>query len=801
MTILAQAAPRTEMHWEWLNAPAPWVLFLIVLPLIALFLYWVYRGERGTLTTPRRIFLGSLRAAALLLIIGFLCEPILTKERVQRENSFILVLVDDSFSMGIEDRLPRELQSKIEQAVGGSVSGTRLALVEEILTDTQIGFIEKLRSKGNVRIVACSDGVRELRDLPRLSDDDPLFERLEIPLELRGKVTRLGDSLYEAVNELRGEIITAVVLFTDGRDNGGVLRPEEAADRLQRREIPIHVVGVGNPEDPKDIRVFGLEVAEVALKDDIVPVDFNVINEGFEGRQIQVSLALENTATPGRKIPVTRQLITLGASGEPQPMRLEFKPRREGQFRVTLSAQVLDGEIFEDNNEAYKVVRVLAQKIRMLYVEGPPRWEYRHLTWSVTRDETMEVQVLLASADPQWIQESSDSMQPLVEFPQTKEELFEYHLLVIGDVAPDYFTPQQKEWILEFVDDIGGGVCFIAGQWFMPYKYRGDPLEKLFPLELEDVDSSYNQAKTNPFHVLLTPQGRTHPVMQLVGDPEENQHMLQAMGRSDVQLPGFYWYAPVKKLKRGGVALATHPEPHFRYGPRPIFAYQYFGRGRTFMSLVDSTWRWRRFRGNEFFYRFWGQVFRYASAGRLLGKTQRFSLSTDQQEYTLGTDVRALARVLDRNFKPTKNEQHEIFIERESSRGVDRRSVTSGQLPARPEYYEATFEATELGEHTIWIEDRDEKVATASYRVIAPQLEYSEPSMDRSRLRQIAERSGGAYHEVYDVARIPDQVEPLEREILISSEHRSLWDHYWWLLLVVALLTVEWVCRKVFRLL
>ena len=68
------------------------------------------------------------------------------------------------------------------------------------------------------------------------------------------------------------------------------------------------------------------------------------------------------------------------------------------------------------------------------------------------------------------------------------------------------------------------------------------------------------------------------------------------------------------------------------------------------MSLVDSTWRWRRLVGNRWFYRFWGQVIRFTSFGRLLGKTPRFALHTDQREYTLGSTIRITAKVLDREF-------------------------------------------------------------------------------------------------------------------------------------------------------
>lgn len=790
---------------EWLHAPELWVIFLLIVPAVVGITFWLYRGETGTLNMPKRVLLTFLRASAVMAIALFLFEPILTKERVQRQNSYILVLIDDSFSMQIQDRYS---DPAFRDELGGVLrtpftdTTTRLDVVTGLLANPDIDFIHRLRLKGNVRVVTCSDGVRSIADLQRLEegeiDDTPDFS-----VELRGKVTRIGDSLYEAVNDLRSETISAVVLFTDGRDNGGVLRPEEAAKQLRKRATPVYTVGVGNWEEPKDLRVFGLEVAEVVLEGDLVPVDINVVSEGFGDRQVDVDVELLDQAAPGRWKRVAQRTIRLAGGEGPQPVRVEFRPKISGKFLVRVSVEELEGELFEDNNFEEKAITVISQKIRVLFIDSKPRYEYRYMNWGITRDPTMEAQVLLLSADNQYIQDSSNGVRSVSSFPKTREELFEYHVLVLGDLNPNALSQEQKEWIVEFVEEIGGGVIFIAGTWYMPHRFGGDTLETLFPVEIEDYDiTSDSSDRKDEFHLLITPEGKEHPVMQLVGDPEKNLQLWE-QGRSRFQsLPGFYWYVPAKKLKRGGVALAVHEDDTSRFGPRPIFSYQFQGRGRTFMSLVDSTWRWRRMVGNKWFYRFWGQVIRFTSVGRLLGKTPRFTLHSDEREYTLGETVRISAKVLDREFKPTKDPEVSIFIEREDDTGAEgRREIVASQIPARPAYYEATIEAKELGSHRVWIEERDQEVASHSYRVTVPQLERSEPQMDRPRLQQIAALSGGLYHEITEATKIPDVVQEYTKDIPIHSESTPLWDSPWLLLLFVAIITLEWVLRKVFRLL
>ena len=102
--LLALAEPRTETRFEWLHAPEAWVVILVIIPAAILFVGATYRMERGSLDVWKRVFLATLRACLILAIVAFLCEPTLIKDRVQRESSYILVLIDDSYSMGIADR-------------------------------------------------------------------------------------------------------------------------------------------------------------------------------------------------------------------------------------------------------------------------------------------------------------------------------------------------------------------------------------------------------------------------------------------------------------------------------------------------------------------------------------------------------------------------------------------------------------------------------------------------------------------------------------------------------------------------
>ncbi|MGQ9590060.1 MAG: hypothetical protein ACUVYA_07175 [Planctomycetota bacterium] len=830
--ILLEAAETRVTEFTWLSPPSLWFVVLVVVPALAAFATFFYRRERisfgpsgraaGAPERSRpaetlRFALIALRVAAFLVLVGILAEPALRTTAYQNVDSTVLVLVDDSLSMEIQDRYAdrekaRELARFFRSSPETVESTSRYDLVRRLFRDAEVGLVEKLRRKARVVVQSFAAWPVRLREIARARGSEPPFDWNEPEVlrpqdsfrsEARVQESRIADCLLDAVAGERSRRagagrIAGVLLFSDGQQTPGARPIEEVAGKLGQRGIPVHAVGVGNPDEPKDIRVLALEVADVVLVGDQVSFDAALQADGFEGERVRVELKLDG-------IGVASEYALLEGSGRRQSVRLAYRPKKPGEFLATVEVEARPGELFKENNSASKAIKVLDEKIQVLYAEGPPRWEYRYLKNALIRDPTMRAQIFLFSADRGFVQESSPGVPPLARFPEAREEIFAYHVIILGDVdVAKELSAREIALLREFVTEAGGGLVFIAGREANPSKYLHTDLYALLPVELPEGgpsrDASDETPVTKSFNVELTSVGREHEVMRLDSDPARNVELWEDPdGRPFAHLPGFYWYAEVGRAKKGAVVLARHPSdlhPVDQKG-RTVFAFINYGKGRVFFSGVDNTWRWRAGVDNQYFYRFWGQVIRFAATGRLLGKTPRFSIATDKAQYNLGETVGVDAKIFDADMKPSTERTVTAYVQ---AKGAEAASPETIELELDPVAgqgsYRGALVATRVGLHDIWLGTERERLAFRTFEVSVPALERRNPRRDDAALREIARLSRGRFYELYEVDAAVDAIEGESRSQEGDVETRPIWDRGWVLALFTGIIALEWILRK-----
>lgn len=752
-------------HWNIrLGEGTPrWVILLYV-AFVAWYTYWLYAKPKGTASPRFRVLLGLLRGALFLLLFIILLKPALVIEKSQLKQSTVALLVDTSLSMSLKDEYEGSAASALARNLNmtdpevGQMS--RLELVKRMLLHPDYQIPARLAKACTLKTFEFSDGVKEVTDLA--------------PLKEAGYSTRLGDAIAEVAGRLKGRSLAAMIVVSDGRSNAGKLPIEAARDVCLASEPPITVfaVGVGSTYQPPDAAVGELFASEVAALGDIVNFNVTLSATGLQNQTLSIELYQEAKLVASRP-------LTIRSATEHQNVTLSFKPSEPGTFTYTIKVPPVPGERITENNAATHTMRIVERKVKVLLLSDYPSWEFRFLKNALLRDRSVTASCLLQSADPGYMEG-----EVLRRYPSTLKELFAFDCVIWQDVNPQALAETDIENTVRFVQDSGGGFLLQAGPVHTPGVFKDTPLEQILPVSLPEPEIAATVLNVplwkEPFKPRLTDTALSHPITNL-GD--ENARLWD-------ELPAQLWFYPAKRVKPGAQALLLHPFETNEYGNYPLAAVQFYGSGRVMFLGIDSTWLWRYWQGDKQFYRFWGQAIRYLSTGRILGSNKRVSLTTNKSTYIVGEQVRVKARWLDENYRPASEGAVEVRIESLGKSKTLKLTAASGQ----PGMYETVFPAGAPGSYTLKLSVGPEE-ATRVFQVTMPQLEFAATQLDEAGLESLARMTGGKYLRLSDAARVPELVKSLEQEI--TTEIRDdLWDSPLAIVIVVLLLSAEWILRK-----
>lgn len=780
-----QEATIAEETFRFLNLPELWVLGLVIVPALIAFAWWSY-GGLARLAQPWRIGLATLRGLAIALCLFALFQPSFEIVRYTKTQTQVHVLVDDSASMQRRDSYPDAAQHAALSRASGQddfASTTRLELVRKVL-EKPGGLVETLRKTHDVRLFRFARKPLPVRDFS----------------EVQGKAprTQIGDALDLHLAETGSVNLDSVILVSDGCNNAG-LPPVDVATKYRSADLAIWSLGVGDPSKPKNIRLSGPPGPKEALRREEVAFDCTLSSEGLEGRRVTVTL--HGARDGGLSVPLATSQATLAADGVPVKVRVYHAFETSGDWSLKFAVTEIPEETSFQDNADNRFLRVNDEKIRVLYLDDVPRWDYRYIQIGLQRvDQSIETQVYLCDANQDFHQEHSDTLEPLKDFPRTRAELFRYHVILIGDVPPERIAQTEEKrnewltWLCEFVAE-GGGVGFQWGPNAMPERYRDTPLQDLLPVVLDDpleIAKLRGDWQTG-FAPRLDNPARPQDIVLLRRDPEANA---QLWHNGFEKL--FAWY-PVQQPTAGTEVLLRHPTEANKFGNRVIAAAGYYPRGRTFFLGSDETFRWRKPYGEKYQDTFWRNVVRWLAAEKLRRRDHRLEMRLDKVIVETGDQVQVTLLYRDQEFRPAANAEAVVFFRRAD--GLPEKRLLRASTNEDGTFV-GSFQIDDPGTVSVLVYEQDNPqgrvLAREDVLVKIPDKEMEHSSQDRAMLDRISEASKGG--KAYFLAETDALLEhfkgkkPYEHEV--DRATRPAWDSWWTLAGVLTLLAIEWILRK-----
>src|SRR6185312_10476141 len=472
----------------------------------------MYLRERGAGGGLRRIMLPAALRCGVFLLALFI---VLAQWQVtfKREGwPEIVILMDTSASMAtVDDLRDPAVRAKAEQLAGAAdlPSTHRLKLAQLLLTRPDGDWLEKLlrEKRVKVHIYAVDAETRLTASATDEKDIDAARAALRA-LKPEGEASRLGDGV----------------------------------DAAKAANVPLYLVGMGDPWVIPDVRLSDPIYEEVVARGD--PLD------------LQARLSSRGEVPPN-SIPVVLyekrddRLIERGrTTGVPteegSAIKVSFTPNEVGEKTIVLETPPLPGETDSANNRIERRITVVdAKRSRVLFVEGDPRYDFRYAKVLMEREservagnKSIELKTVLLGASRGWAETDKSA---LTDFP-TRDQLFEYDVVILGDFDPKALPRSSRAMqdLADFVRVKGGGILFAAGEHFNPFAFAETPLAEVLPIVLQEGKPPKPTPEAtplaDPYHPQLTPAGRSHPLFRFSPDPAESERIWSG-------LKPLYWYA------------------------------------------------------------------------------------------------------------------------------------------------------------------------------------------------------------------------------------------------------------------
>ena len=634
------------------------------------------------------------------------------------------------------------------------------------------------------------------------------------------QITDIASALEKVSTALTPEQTAGVILFSDGRHNAA-RSIDPIARKFGVQGIPVFPIILGGSRvPPTDAAIAAVTAPESVSTNQKVSFKVDLKLDGLSGSNVTVTLFDGTT-------PVASNNIVATEASFRKQLLLSDTPKTNGMHAYRVQTEAFTNEVDASNNVFNIPVLVASDAVNVLLIEGHPRWEFRYLkNLFMQRDKNVRLEYLLFHPDqiegvtnrpPRPASVTADPTEAEATLlPANEAEWMKFDVIILGDVAPDELGRANMESLRKYVLNRGGSLIVVAGSLHMPQAYTGTPLAEILPFTFRPTTRPLLAAPEQEFRLSLTAEGRNAIFMRLDDDPAGNQKAWN-------DVPLLHWRNGSLTAKKGSTVLAYATLPQLESDGQPdripdaetllkqqqyelenalIVSHQ-SGLGSVLMFGFDQTWRLRYKKGDQYYHKLWGQILNWATADRIATGSATMRIGTPHSRYPAGSPVRITARLATPDFSPIiKATPTAILWAGDKKLSRFRLSYREGS----PGLYVAEIRALPEGRYRLELENsgirqlESAPSVSAEFSVsAAADTEKVELSADRGFLTSLAGLTAG---KVLEPAALDSITKLLGPAKITSTERRQidLWNSWPWFLLIVLLLTAEWLLRKKVRL-
>lgn len=552
--------------------------------------------------------------------------------------------------------------------------------------------------------------------------------------------TNLSAALKEAEGNYYNQNLAAIVLVSDGIVNRG-----SSPDYLTL-QTPVYTLGLGDTTVQKDLLIHEIKTNKTAYVNNSFPIETTIHNLGYAGQKINVSLSKKDSL-------IQEKVITLTKNGF-QKVSFYVAEKQAGIAAYTIKTTELKDEITFKNNVKKAYIEIVNNKKKIvLYAQAP---------------------------------------HPDIKFIRqliNKLDRYEFDLYIDG-VTKKEINPADYNLIIAYQ------IPAIGKNSTLTDKVLNSTVPKLFVVGNQtDLRSFSNKNKTLVINGSNTQKDEVNAYLKTAFDKFKTddsyiQELLRVVPPIQVPFADF--------TTKGNTDGLLYQQVGSIKTDKPLLMLQQTNEFKEGVLVGEGYWKWALFE--------YAEKQEHKLLDELLSKTIQFLISTDDKRKLLVTPNKQdfyTSEIADFKIQ-TLNDLYEPISNIPVKVSLIQNGKTIDQFNYVSDEFSQSFPMKRLSEGnyqftaqaTISNKTHNTKGA---FTVKQKHLEELDLQANHTLLKKTAQNNKG---EFYTFDKQDDLVDELVsqnfKKVIHSQEtNKPLRENWWYVLLIVSLLTAEWILRKV----
>lgn len=540
----------------------------------------------------------------------------------------------------------------------------------------------------------------------------------------------------------------SVTIISDGINNQGV----DITNETSKFGIPFFTIGVGDTATEKDMEVQKITANEFIYAGRKTEIEVSLSNINLNGAKAEVQLIEKGKL-------ISQQEVILSETGINR-IRFSYSNEVEGEHKLVINSILNGNETNVNNNTKSILVNILPSKQKIAVISGGPSADLSIIISTLTKFEDYEIFPIIQIGGNEFLNNKSNlnvikeaEIIFLVGFPSkaTNANLLKSVFTEISNSKKSVFLAFSNNIDLAKLND---------------YK-------NILPFGISQITNTFGEAQISSQNIAYS----------IIGNSDEIKNW--------EKLPPInFTKTKINPIADSQILLIEN------IGKNPVL-FTNASKQKFIVLNAANFWKWK-IQTTEKQYQLWDNLIINSIKWLSFNKdNQKLNLKTQKKIYSIGEKVIFSANYYDDTFEPINDENIEIEISNDNnSHKIVLNSIGSG-------LYEGEFIPNKAGKYNYKSEINNSKFSN-SFMVEPVEIENIVKNSDRNFLRQLAIATNGNYYDIDNSDEITNKLNLLyENKInynFLDNELRLSFLHYI-LLIVILLFTIEWLLRKIFRML